>query len=292
MIHHCSLLFVHITDMKEESQSFGSLIMESVLYYINHSILLILFFNISIYKNIQYIYRIMCLKLINLAYYPNKTPQIIRDDVNKLTKIPKRLSCIVNLKDEDDENGGVDGLINDISEIVAWTLSSGIPQLSIYEYNNIIKDNLEELNRYIAKNLKTYFGQESIPNYRIRLPHANKVINNGGGDVDLEINILSRIDGKPTMVELTKTMSELANNDELQIQDISIDLINEELIELVGVEPDLVVCFSPILDLQDYPPWHIRLSEIYWEPDNTSVNYAVFIRALQKFSNCKINVGA
>lgn len=234
----------------------------------------------------------MYLKLINLAYYPNKTPQIIRDDVNKLTKIPKRLSCIVNLKDEDDENGGVDGLINDISEIVAWTLSSGIPQLSIYEYNNIIKDNLEELNRYIGKNLKKYFGQESIPNYRIRLPHANKVINNGGGDVDLEINILSRIDGKPTMVELTKTMSELANNNELQIQDISIDLINEELIELVGVEPDLVVCFSPILDLQDYPPWHIRLSEIYWEPDNTSVNYAVFIRALQKFSNCKINVGA
>ncbi|KAM9924612.1 hypothetical protein OXX80_011164, partial [Metschnikowia pulcherrima] len=78
---------------------------------------------------------------------------------------------------------------------------------------------------------------------------------------------------------------------ELSLQDITVDLIDEELTELVGPEPDLVVCFGPVLDLQDYPPWHIRLSELYWEPDNTSVNYAVFIRALQKFAHSKVNLG-
>ena len=60
--------------------------------------------------------------------------------------------------------------------------------------------------------------------------------------------MISRIDGKPTLVELTKTMSELAVNRELLIRDITIDLIDEELHELVGPEPDLLISFCPIIE--------------------------------------------
>lgn len=146
-----------------------------------------------------------------------------------------------------------------------------------------------------------YFGTESIPVFSIRIPHSNTVIYSNNlqqsptfevpASIDLEISLLSKIDGKPTIIELTKSMCELAVNKELSIKDITIDLIDEELIELVGVEPDLLICFGPSLDLQDYPPWHIRLSEIFWEIDNQDVNYSIFIRALQKYSNCKVNVG-
>lgn len=267
-------------------------IISNLFNYINHLILLMIFFLMSIYKNWVFVYRRIRLKLLNLAYYPNKSPHIIRDDVNKLSKIPKKITCILNFKDEEEENGGIDGLFNDISELVAWCISAGILELSIYEFNGIINNYHPDLNRYINKNLKSYFGTEFVPTIQISIPHNNKVIvNKPGKSIDLNINLISRIDGKPTIVELTKTISELAINKELNIKDINIELINEELIELVGSEPDLMIIFNPNLDLQDYPPWHIRLTEIYWEPDNTNVNYAVFIRALQKYAKSKVNIG-
>lgn len=288
-----SLIFV--SKLTGVSVPFPNTVVSLFSFYFNHAILLAIFFIISIYKNVQFLYRRIALKLLTLAYYPNNTPQLIRADVNKLAKIPKRLATILDLRDQDAENGGIDGLISDISELVAWSLSTGIPSLTVYEYNGAVVPHLTELRRYIDKHLSTYFGTDSVPVYSIRVPHSNKIEFSGPLQlperVDLEITLLSQVDGKPTILELTKTMSELAVNKELNINDISVDLIDEELVELVGCEPDLLVSFGPALDLQDYPPWHIRLSEIYWEPDNMNVNYAVFIRALQKFSNCKVNVG-
>lgn len=285
------ILINEFNDFKQSSNKSDSSI-KLLFNYLSHGILLMIFFVISIYKNYLYMYRKVLLKLFNLTYYPNKSPQVIREDVNKLTKIPKRLSCIVNFKDEDDENGGIDGLMNDISELVAWSISAGIQELNIYEYNGVINPYYSELNRYINRNLKNYFGTEYIPNITIKIPHSNKfLVNKPDQSVDLAINLLSKIDGKPTILELTKTISELAISKELLIKDINIDLINEELIELVGNEPDLLIVFNPNLDLQDYPPWHIRLTEIYWEPDNKDVTYGVFLKALQNYAKSKVNVG-
>lgn len=246
----------------------------------------------SIVRNIQFVYHKACLRFYSMAYYPNKTPQVIRDDVVKLSKIPKRLSCIVNLRSDDEENGGIEGLIADISELAAWCLSAGIPSLTIYEYNGVVKNSIPELQRYVSRNLRSYFGV-SVPNFIIKVPHSNITITVGdeAAEPDLEISLLSRIDGKPTIVELTKTMSELTSSQELEVGEITVKLIDEEICALVGPEPDLLICFGPVLDLQDYPPWHIRLTEMYWEPDNNNVNYAVFLRALNKFAFSKANLG-
>lgn len=246
----------------------------------------------SIIRNIQFVYNKACLRFYSMAYYPNKTPQVIRDDVVKLNKIPKRVSCIINLRADEEENGGLEGLVADISELAAWCLSAGIPTLTIYEYNGAVKSSIPELQRSITKNLRSYFGVP-VPSFCIKVPHANITFTVGDEGVapDLEITLLSRVDGKPTIVELTKTMSELTANKELSVSEITVKLIDEEICELVGHEPDLLICFGPVLDLQDYPPWHIRLTEMYWEPDNNNVNYAVFIRALKKFSHSKANLG-
>ncbi len=278
---------------------------DEVLSVVNRSILLTIFFFLAVYKHFLYVYRRVLLRLLTLAYYPSKTPQLIRHDVNKLPKIPKRVSCILDLRDDKDENGGLDGLINDISELSAWSLSAGVPSLTIYEYHGTVHDYLPMLRRYIVKNLATYFGTDSMPVFAIRVPHDNVILYSTDNEVgvltslhappphpiDLEISLISRIDGKPTIVELTKTMSDLAHAKELSVKDITTELIDEELKTLVGLEPDLLLSFGPSLDLQDYPPWHIRLSEIYWEPDNMYVDYAVFFRALKKYANCKMNLG-
>ncbi|KAG7195597.1 uncharacterized protein KQ657_003364 [Scheffersomyces spartinae] len=225
--------------------------------------------------------------------HPNSSPQVIREDVNKLTKIPKRLGTIINLQDDNEENGGVEGLMSQIADTSSWCLSAGIPYLSIYECTGVLTgEYLPFLQKEMIHTLANYFGTDAIPNFLLKIAHTNEsLVYCEDAPVDLQVVLLSRVDGKPTIVELTRTMYELAKSNELKVSDITISLVDEELVELVGPEPDLLIQFAPNLDLQDYPPWQIRLSEIYWEPENIDVSYLVFIRALQKFSRCKMNVG-
>lgn len=271
------------------------LLQQLLLRLMSYMTLLTIYFWIAVYKNIQVVRHRAMLKVLSLTYYHNRLPSVIREDVNKLTKVPKKLACILTLKDVGDENGGVDGLVADVLELAAWLILAGISHLTVYEYTGAINTRLDLslLMRHMDKTLANYFGTDHKPLYLIHVPHANITtgLELSTGDKDLHIHLLLRSDGKPTIVELTKTMSELAQNNELSVQDILVDLINEELIELVGPEPDLLISFGPTLDLQDYPPWHLRLSEIYWEPDNSHMSYAVFLRALRKFSDCKMNLG-
>lgn len=261
-------------------------------YHLRHAILLSVFFLMSIMRNFQYVYRKLLLRVFSMTYYPNKSPQVIREDVSKLGKLPKRISCIVSLRSDDDENGGCEGVMGDIAELAAWCLSAGVPSLTIYEYNGCVKACVKELQQTLTKNLRAYFGLET-PSFSIKVPHTNEYVATEPDrtETDLEISILSRVDGKPTIAELARTIGELTASKELLAEDITVKLIDGELCELVGPEPDLLICFGPVLDLQDYPPWHIRLTEMYWEPDNNSVNYAVFIRALKKFAQSRVNLG-
>ncbi|GME93873.1 hypothetical protein B5S32_g4315 [[Candida] boidinii] len=288
-------------DKIEKDISYSDLIS----FYFYHSILVILYLFMSIYRLYDYMINRIKLRFLNVAYNPQKTPSLINNDVNKLPKIPHRLSTIINYKPEQEENGGIEALLNNSSEIICWTISSGIPYLTIYEYHGLLKKHIPELRRSIYRNLTTYFGTSNVPTFKIKIPHLNLVYygpsdentsNNtantaNNNKYDIEISLISNVDGRSTIVELTKVMSELNMKKELKTKDVTLKFVNHELEHLVGKESDLIILFQPYLNLQGYPPWHIRLSEMYWEPDNDDVSYAVYLRALQKFSTCKVNVG-
>jgi len=73
--------------------------------------------------------------------------------------------------------------------------------------------------------------------------------------------------------------------------DITMELIDAELESLTIPEPDLLILFSPSVKLQGYPPWPIRLTEIYHVPDNDSVGYQVFLRGLYNYAKCQMRFG-
>ncbi|GME87221.1 unnamed protein product [Ambrosiozyma monospora] len=269
------------------------------VFYFYHTILTICFIFMSIYRLFEYLWNRSKLRFLNLAYSTSKTPSVIHGDINKLPKIPQRLSAILNFLPEQEEGGGIEGLCNSCSDLAAWSLSAGIPYLNIYEYHGVLKQSIPELRRAIHRKLVVYFGTNNVPTFKITVPHLNLSFYGAFDDeydedittFDINISLLSNIDGRPTIVELTKVMSDLSKSGDLTEKDVTTDFIDRELEQLVGVEPDLIIVFQPFLNLQSYPPWHLRLSEMYWEPDNTDVTYAVFLRALQKFSTCKVNVG-
>lgn len=286
----------------------------TLMEYIFYKFLLVGFYSMfAIFRYFQYVYHTIKLKILNIYYNPSNAPQLIRQDVTKLNKIPKRLAAILEVKPEYDVGGGINGLLNDGSKLVCWTVSAGIKHLVLYDYDGLLQRHVEEFREDIYVKLCKYFGPKHLPKFAIKIPHSNKIYYNtskmneefenddddesvnGNGykkkKVVIEISLLSNRDGRETIVDLTKTMAELVSRQELKINDITMDLVDSELKQLVGDEPDLLLYFGPALDLQGYPPWQIRLTEFYWEDDNTSVTYSVFIRGLKNFAGAKMNIG-
>ncbi|CEP62541.1 ditrans,polycis-polyprenyl diphosphate synthase LALA0_S05e07932g [Lachancea lanzarotensis] len=246
----------------------------------------------------QYEYNRVKILVLNLAYNPSNTPQLIRQDVLKLPKLPKRLAAILETKPDGDVGGGVGGVLNDGSELVAWSVSAGIKHLILYDHDGHLKRNVDDFRSNVFHKLSKFYDPSNVPKFAVRVPQWNKVYFNTPGTetgearkVAIEISLLSNRDGRETIIDLTKTMAELCAHNEMKLSDITMKLIDSELTQLVGHEPDLLLYFGPSLDLQGFPPWHIRLTEFYWEQDNDQVTYAVFIRGLKKYASCKVNVG-
>lgn len=107
----------------------------------------------------------------------------------------------------------------------------------------------------------------------------------------LSILLLSAEDGRSTLVDLTKTLTEMSQRRKLSSDDISLDLIDAEISESVMGEPDLLVLFSPNVQLQGYPPWQARLTEIFHVADNSGVGYQVFLRALHNYAKAQMRFG-
>ena len=103
--------------------------------------------------------------------------------------------------------------------------------------------------------------------------------------------LLSSEDGRTTLVDLTKTLAEMSQRKKLSPSDITQDLVDAEITESVMGEPDLLILFGPTVQLQGYPPWQIRLSEIYHVQDNNGVGYQVFLRALHNYAKAQMKFG-
>lgn len=93
------------------------------------------------------------------------------------------------------------------------------------------------------------------------------------------------------MVDLTRTLAEMSQKGKLSPQDISQELVDAELSEGIMSEPDLLISFTPYINLAGYPPWQIRLTEIFCLQDNESFGYQVFIKALRKFAGAQMRQG-
>lgn len=63
------------------------------------------------------------------------SPEWIVSDVKNMDQLPRHLSVVLDYREDDEDQGaaGLEGLVNDVCEIAAWSASAGIPFISIYE---------------------------------------------------------------------------------------------------------------------------------------------------------------
>jgi dehydrodolichyl diphosphate syntase complex subunit NUS1 len=285
-----------------------------------------------------------------IVYYHHRTPELIQKDVRSLSRLPEHLSVILSLHRDDD---ALQTLMDEVSELAAWTACAGIPTLSIYEKSGILKSCIPALYQAVTDKLSSYYGSPvHQPILRIFAPHhsvygpsrASSVTRRSSNGATLTILLLSATDGRETLVDLTKTLAEMAQNGKLSPDDISTDLIDAEISEItsrpsqstpalfsndnnqgdekdpvsgnnrhhdtadslvppilqpIKPEPDLLLIFGPYVKLDGYPPWQIRLTEIFCTGDRGSsitggqeaVEYQGFMRALWRYARAQMRFG-
>lgn len=112
-----------------------------------------------------------------------------------------------------------------------------------------------------------------------------------GCEGHLSLLLLSSEDGRSTLVDLTKTLAEMSQHNKLSPADISVELIDAEITESIMGEPDLLILFDPDVKLEGYPPWQLRLTEIFHVPDNQEVEYLVWLKGLHRFAKAEMRFG-
>ena len=331
----------NLTHHRRRIRPFLKTKIHSLLFFLIH-----LFF--GIYIRLRQIYHAVFDRLLAILYYHHRTPEYIRRDVKDLSRLPEHLSVILTLRSEED--GGLEALIDEVSDLCAWTCAVGVPQLSVYERTGVLKGYMENVYELVGLKLVSYFGPvPQTPGLRVHAPNLPTISGkvqmvNGVGAVSppstqqhvvrphLDLLLLSSTDGRDTLVDLTRTLTEMAQSSKLSPKDITSDLINTEISATTSIspptpphspalrpsrqttiqkqqgkdsdigpgEPDLLIVFAPIVKLDGYPPWQIRLTEIFCVGDSggdvsgrsaTRVEYQGFLRGLWRYAGAQMRFG-
>lgn len=315
----------------------------------------------SIYITLRQIHNALLDRIFSVLYYHHRTPELIQRDIKSLSRIPKHLSIIVDLESTTttkpkDDTDALLKLIGDVAEISCWCACAGIPMLSIYERTGVLKQHVPTLHRNLIRMMETYFPPSSsqLPSLHIRAPHHPSYsppsspsftedidpVSSSNGDgahastsarPNLNLLLLSASDGRETLVDLTKTLAEMAQRGKLRPADVTAELIDAEVTESSCGEPDLLVLMAPStyrgatfrsalgrtrgdskmgageragarqavgsagaggdVCLRGYPPWQVRLTEIFHVRDSAGVDYQVFLRALHRYAKAEMRLG-
>lgn len=235
-------------------------------------------FFFSVYIRFRKAFHAVVDRIMAVLYYHHRTPEYIQKDLRNLKKLPQHLSVILDLRDDEHGGAGLEGLINDVGELAAWCACAGIPFLSVYERTGVLKSCIPQTYHSVSQNLESYLGPHRKPTLSVRAPNQQTYSppNTPPSAEDdnpsragpsptpshLTILLISVDDGRSTLVDLTKTLADMAQRQKLSPSDISPELIDVEIVDSVMNEPDLLVLFGPRVELKGYPPWQVRLTEI------------------------------
>ncbi|KAK4704927.1 hypothetical protein P7C70_g1293, partial [Phenoliferia sp. Uapishka_3] len=113
---------------------------------------------------------------------------------------------------------------------------------------------------------------------------------NSSNPLFLTVNILSRLSGRPHLARIAQRLSESMGKKGLM--NLPEGAVEEEI-----EEPDLLLVLGgPYLRLHGFPPWQVRLTEMYHHPSPSwlpppHLNYSIFRRALDLYGLAEMRVG-
>ena len=140
----------------------------------------------SLYIRLRQTYHMLLDRTFAVLYYHHRAPELIKQDVRGLSRLPEHLSVILEVKGSSRGTAGLESLMDDLAEIATWCACIGIPMLSVYEktgedsnscgeaeqlsFPGVLKSYLPTTHRAVSRKMQAYFGQQ-VPSVQIRAPH-------------------------------------------------------------------------------------------------------------------------
>ena len=120
----------------------------------------------------------------------------------------------------------------------------------------------------------------------------NKAINRTKDNTGIVFNVAFNYGGRDEIVKATQKIAQLVQNNEIKIQDITEDLISNNLYTKGQPDPDLLIRTSGQIRTSNFLPWQIVYSEMLfieknW-PDFTNED---LLKAIKEYQNRTIKKG-
>lgn len=211
-------------------------------------------FSLELAYYIYFVYNLIILKWINI-YYCFCESFLHEIDLHDI-RIPKHIA--ISFTNEMDCIH-----LDSIARILFWCRQMGVKYITLYDDLGGLKDKRKEILELVDSKFKSDWACEKFLNH---------------------FDILSRSDGRPKFIEGVRDLIKLPP------KDINIDLVQERL----GwpMDPELLIVFGTPLCLHGFPPWPLRLTEIFTIATHRAIPRKVFIDCLRRYSRTSQRVGA
>ncbi|CAJ0764702.1 23322_t:CDS:2, partial [Entrophospora sp. SA101] len=84
-----------------------------------------------------------------------------------------------------------------------------------------------------------------------------KILSIYESEVDLQINLISRFEGRDHIIKVVRSLAEEVKLKKVKNDEIDVGEFDKRL-----SKPQLLILFSPRIEFDGFPPWHIHLTEI------------------------------
>lgn len=144
-------------------------------------------------------------------------------------RFPGHVSVILELKEgARDGESSVERFVREAGDIACWSAAAGVNTLSIYERSGTGKRVASRVREGVESAVRAYFAGRSGKSVSVRAVNAPGEVEDEE-EVDLEVLLLSEEDGREAMVDLTKTLCEMAQRGKVQLEEVGQELVDEEL---------------------------------------------------------------
>ncbi|KAF1731472.1 Dehydrodolichyl diphosphate synthase complex subunit NUS1 [Beauveria bassiana] len=183
--------------------------------------------------------------------------------VSALSKTPNHLSAIFDVGVSTDDMN-LEKVIQQAAELAAWSVAAGIPTISIYDA------------RVYLNGRRLLEDDDTNPD---------------GEQPGHSLYLISENDGQRALRSITEALTERVKHGDMTIDDISVDLVAEQLHLLVMPAPDLIVVFGSELNLSGYPLWHLQQAELETLYNEDEFGFLAFAHALQSYAGAEMRYG-
>jgi len=178
--------------------------------------------------------------------------EIIRNATPHLKKVPKHIALVLNERER--------LTLSHIAKVVSWCILAGIPEITLFDNQGMLKKKKVDLELAIQEQGK-----------RVLSVTRSKV------------NIISRDEGTHHIVDCTRQFCQQIRDKQLTSKDLTVTFVNSKLYDQFS-EVDVMIKFDSSLAMAGFPPWHLRLTEIFFCDSITQFCCPQFVQILSMYA--------